>query len=110
MSSRPLVSSLAIAAAVAVPVADAHTLSKATAKHAATKAGSALARAVDGAVVYDCTRRSAHAFTCRISAVSREGDVCVTVVRVAYRNHRSRTLSRRVLSGPDCQPPELPGL
>jgi hypothetical protein len=110
LGTRRLVSSLAIAAAVAVPVADAHPLSKATAKRGATKAGSALARAVGGSAVYDCNRRSIHAFTCRISAVSREGDVCVTVVRVAYRDHSSRTLSRRVVSGPDCQPPELPGL
>ena len=103
-----LVSTLAIAAAVAVPAAEAHTLSKAAAKREAAKAGAALARQMGGTPVYDCTRRSGHAFTCRISVLGREGDVCVTVVRVAYRSHRSRKVTRRVVSGPICEPPELP--
>ena len=105
---KALVCTVAIAAAVAVPVADAHTLSKAKAKQAAAKTGAVLAHEMGGTPVYDCTRRSEHAFSCRISVVGRELDVCVTVVRVAYRSHRSRRVSRRVVSPPVCEPPELP--
>ena len=105
---KALVSTLAVAAAAAVPAADAHTLSKATAKREAAKTGVTLARDMGGTPVYDCTRRSNHAFNCRISVVGREADVCVTVVRVAYRSHRSRRVSRRIVSGPVCEPPELP--
>jgi hypothetical protein len=110
MSSKALVSAVAIAVAVAVPVADAHTLSKATAKREAAKAGAAALRDLGGAPVTDCTRRSGHVVVCRVSVVAPAGDVCVTVVRVAYSGHRDRTLSRRVLSGPECEPPELAGL
>ena len=110
MSTKALVSTIAIAAAVVVPVADAHTLTKATARHAATRAGAVFAQDVGGTPVYDCTRRSQHAFNCRVSAVSGDGDVCVTVVRVAYRDHRSQRVSRRTVSGPTCQSPELSGL
>jgi hypothetical protein len=105
---KALISTLAVAAAVAVPVADAHTLSKAAAKREAAKVGSALATDLGGTPVYDCARRSGHAFSCRISVVGREADVCLTVVRVAYRSHRSRRISRRIASGPVCEPPELP--
>lgn len=110
MSTKALVSTIAIAAAVAVPVADAHTLTKATARHAASKAGAAMAQDIGGTAVYDCTRRTQHAFSCRVSAVSGDGDVCVTVVRVAYRDHRSRRVSRRTVSGPTCASPELPAV
>ena len=108
--SKALVSTLAIAAAVAVPAAEAHTLSKAAAKREAAKAGAALARDVGGSPVYECTRVGDHAFTCRISVVSREGDVCVSVVRVSYRSRDSRRVSRRVVRGPVCEPPELPSI
>lgn len=110
MSSKALVSTIAIAAAVVVPVADAHTLTKADAKRAAAKVGTSLARDLGGSPVYDCTRRSDHAFRCRISVVTREGDVCVTVVRVAYRGESARRPSRRVVSGPTCESPELPNI
>ena len=105
---KALVSTLAVAAATAVPAADAHTLSKATAKREAAKVGAVFASEMGGTPVYDCTRRSDHAFSCRISVVGREADVCVTVVRVAYRNHKSRRVSRRIVSDPVCVPPELP--
>jgi hypothetical protein len=108
MSSKALVSSLAIAAAVAVPVADAHTLSKATAKREAAKFGVRLARSVGGQPVYDCTRRGAHVVVCRVSVVALDGAVCVSRVRVAFTDRRGRTVSRRVVSGPDCEPPGLP--
>lgn len=110
MSSKTLVSTVALAAAVAAPVADAHTLSKATAKREAAKAGVALANRVGapGATVYDCTRRSEHTFRCRIGAVAFDGAICVSVVRVAYKNHQSTTPTRRVVDGPECTPPELP--
>jgi hypothetical protein len=110
LSTRALVPTLVIAVAVAVPAADAHTLSKAAAKREAAKVGVSLARDVGGAPVYDCRRRSAHAFVCRISVVGLEGDVCVTAVRVSYRNRRDRRLSRRVVRPLECQPPELPGI
>ena len=105
---KALVSVLAVAAAAAVPVAEAHTLSKATAKREAAKIGAVFASELGGAPVYDCERRSSHAFSCRISVVGREADVCMTVVRVAYRNHKSRRVSRRIVGDPVCLPPELP--
>ena len=110
MSSRTLVVTVAIAAVVAVPVADAHTLSKATAKREAAKSGAVLANVVgaSGATVYDCTRRSQHAFRCRIAAVAFDGAVCESIVKVAYKNHKSTTPTRRVVSGPECTPPEIP--
>ena len=111
MSSKTLVSTLAVAAAVAAPVADAHTLSKATAKQEAAKSGTAMAKHVGalGATVYDCTRRAQHAFRCSIGAVAFDGTICVSVVKVAYKNHKSDTPMRKIVSGPDCEPPELPG-
>jgi hypothetical protein len=111
VSSKTLVSTLAIAAAVAAPVADAHTLSKTNAKREAAKSGTSLAKHVGalGATVYDCTRRSEHAFRCSIGAVAFDGAVCTSVVKVAYKNHKSETPTRRIVSGPDCQPVELPG-
>lgn len=111
MSSKTLVSTLAVAAAVAAPVADAHTLSKSTAKHEAAKSGTALAKNVGalGATVYGCTRRSEHAVRCSLGAVAFDGAVCVSAVKVAYKNHKAETPRRRVVSGPDCQPVELPG-
>ena len=110
MSSKALVSTLAIAATVAVPAASAHTLSKATARREAAKAGAVLARDFGGSPVVDCTRRTEHAFSCRISVVGVDGDVCVSVVRVAYRGRDDRRISRRTVSGPVCSPPELPGI
>ena len=111
MSSKTLVSTLAVAAAIAAPVADAHTLSKATAKREAAKSGTALANQVGalGATVYDCTRRSEHAFRCSIGAVAFDGGICVSVLKVAYKNHKSETPTRKIVSGPDCEPPQLPG-
>ena len=111
MSRKTLVSTLAIAAAVAAPVADAHTLSKTTAKREAAKSGTALAKQVGalGATVYDCTRRSEHKFRCSIGAVAFDGAVCTSVVKVAYKNHQAETPTRKIVSGPDCQPVELPG-
>jgi hypothetical protein len=110
VSLKKLVSTVAIAAAVAAPAANAHTLSKATAKHEAAKAGTALAKSIGApeATVYDCTRRSEHAFRCRVGAVAFDGAICVSVVRVAYKNHKSDKPTRRVVDGPDCTPPELP--
>jgi hypothetical protein len=110
VSLKTLVSTVAIAAAVAAPAANAHTLSKATAKREAAKSGTVLANSIGalGATVYDCTRRSEHAVRCRIGAVAFDGAICVSVVRVAYRNHKSDTPTRRVVNGPDCTPPELP--
>jgi hypothetical protein len=101
---------MAIAASVAAPAANAHTLSKATAKDEAAKAGTALANSIGalGATVYDCNRRSEHKFRCRIGAVAFDGAICVSVVRVAYKNHKSDTPTRRVVDGPDCTPVELP--
>jgi hypothetical protein len=110
VSRKVLISTIAIAAAVAVPVADAHTLSKSDAKRAAARVGTALARDLHGSAVYDCTRRSDHAFRCRISIVTLDGDVCVTVVRVAYRGEDARRPTRRVVSGLTCEPPELPSI
>ena len=107
MTSKALVSTIAIAAAVAVPVAEAHTLSKSTAKREAAKVGAKLGDSVGGSPVYQCTRRSRHVVVCEVSVVSLDGALCVTRVRVAYRDHDSRTVRRRVLSGPDCEPPEL---
>ena len=112
MSRRTLFSVVAIALAVAVPVADAHTLTKATAKREAAKTGAKLAGQLDGlpATIYDCTRRSKHAFRCHIGIVTFDGAVCVSVVRVAYPNHDAETPTRRIVRGPDCEPPELLGL
>ena len=110
MSSKALVSTIAIAAAVAVPVADAHTLTKATAKKSAQRVGTALARDLGGRAVYDCTRRSDHAFRCKISIVTLDGDVCVTIVRVAYKSESAEKPIRRVVSGPSCSSPELPNI
>ena len=110
MSSKALVSTVAIAAAVAAPAANAHTLSKADAQREAAKSGVSLARSLGGQPVYDCDRRSAHVVVCRVSVVAADGAACVSVVRVAYRGHRDRKLSRRVVSGPDCELPELDGL
>jgi hypothetical protein len=109
MRSKMLISTVVIAAAVAAPVADAHTLSKSDAKREAAKAGVALSRSIGGlpATVFDCTRQSKHAFTCRIGAVSFDGSVCTSMVKVAYRRHSSETPTRRVVEGPDCEPPEL---
>jgi hypothetical protein len=110
MSSKALVSTIAIAAAVAVPAASAHTLSKATAKREATKAVAALAGDLGGAPVVQCTRKSDHVFVCQVSAVTGAGDVCVTTVRVAYRGRHDRKVSRRVLGGPTCETPEIGGI
>ena len=110
VSSKTLVSVLAAALAVTVPAASAHTLSKATARHEAAKVGTPLSKSVGGVAVYDCDRRSVHAFLCRISVVARGGDVCVAAVRVAYRRHDSRAVRHRTVSGPTCQPPELLGV
>ena len=111
MSSKTLVSTLAVAAAVAAPVADAHTLSKSTAKREAGKSGVALAKQVGalGATVYDCTRRSEHKFRCSIGAVAFDGGICTSIVKVSYKNHKAETPTRRIVSGPDCRPVELPG-
>ncbi len=110
MSTKALVSTLTIALAVAAPAASAHTLSKSSAKRHAVRAGGALIGSIGGSPVYDCERRNAHAFICRISVVALEGDVCSATVRVAYRGHEDRTVSRRVLSGPVCEPPEVAGI
>jgi hypothetical protein len=110
VSSKALVSTLAIAATVAVPAASAHTLSKATAKREAAKSGAVLARDFGGSPVVDCRRRSDHAFNCRVSVVGVEGDVCVSVIRVAYRGRHDRRVSRSTVSGPVCTPPELLGI
>lgn len=110
MSTKALVSTVALAAAMGVPAAEAHTLSKATATRVAAKSGHHLARSVGGSPVYDCTRRSGHAFVCTISLVTADGAVCATRVRVAYRHRRGRSVSRRALSGPTCEPPGLPGV
>ena len=109
MSSKMLISTVVIAAAVAAPVADAHNLSKSTAKREAAKSGVALSKSIGGlpATVYDCARLSTHAFTCRIGAVGFDGTICTSTVKVAYRKHSSETPTRRVVSGPDCEPPEL---
>jgi hypothetical protein len=107
MSSKALVSTIAIAAAVVVPAASAHTLSKAAAKREAAKAAAALA---GGAPAVECRRRTSHAFLCKVSVVTAAGDVCVTTVRVAYRGHRDRTLSRRVVGAPACETPEIGGI
>jgi hypothetical protein len=103
VTRKALVSTVAIAAAVAVPVADAHTLSKSAAKREAAKVGENFG----GAPVYQCTRRSDHVVVCEVSVVGLDGAVCVTRVRVAYRD-RTRNISRRVISGPECDPPEIP--
>ena len=110
MSSKALVSMIAIATAVAVPVASAHTLPKAAAKRQAAKASAAVVGDVGGSPVVDCRRRSDHVFVCQVSVVSSAGDVCVTTVRVAYRDARSRRISRRVVGGPLCEPPEIGGI
>ena len=109
MSSRTLISTVVITAAVAAPIADAHTLSKSTAKSEAAKAGAALSRSIGGlpATVFGCARESKHAFTCKLGAVGFDGTVCTSVVKVAYRRHSSETPTRRVIEGPDCEPPEL---
>ncbi len=109
MSSRTLVSAVAIALAVAVPVADAHTLSKAAAKQEAARSGAVLARGLGGspAAVYDCERRTVHAFRCRLGVVALDGAICVSVVRIAYPSHRASSATTRVVRGPDCEPPEL---
>jgi hypothetical protein len=109
VSPKALVFAVAITA-VAAPVADAHTLSKATARQEAEKAGSALVRSVGGIPAYQCARHGGHAVDCQISVVGLDGSVCSTVVRVSYKSHRSRKLNRRAVSGPDCQPPELGGV
>ena len=62
-----------------------------------------------GATVYGCTRRSEHKFTCSIGAVAFDGAICTGVVKVSYKNHKAETPTRRVVSGPDCLPVELPG-
>ena len=110
MRTKALVSAVAASAAVTAPAADAHTLSIKQAKAEAAAAGSALARSVGGTPVYDCTRRSKHTVDCQISAVALDGAACVTVVRVAYRNHKSRKVSRKTLSGPECEVPEVDGI
>ena len=109
MISKALVSALA-ATAVLVPVADAHTLSKAKAKAEAKKTAPALVGELGGDPVYACTRVSKHKVDCQISLVTIDGSACVTVVRVAYRKHRSRKTSTRVREAPDCEPPGLPDL
>lgn len=111
MSGKGLVALAAVtAAAVAVPVASAHTLPKAAAKREAAKVGTPLGESVGGAPVYQCARRSEHVVVCEISVVGADGAVCVTRVRMAYRDARERRIGRRVLSGPECTPPELPAL
>ena len=108
MKSKVLIFTVMVAAAVAAPVADAHTLSKSTAKREAAKSGVALSKSIGGlpATVYDCSRLSQHAFTCRLGAVGFDGTVCTSMVKVAYRRHSSETPTRRVIEGPDCEPPE----
>ena len=107
MLTKALVSVVAVSAAV-VPVANAHTLSKTTAKAEARKAGVAIVKELGGSPFYNCTRRGEHRVDCQVSLVTLDGSACVAVIRVAYRSHRDRTLSRKVLNGPDCSPPEIP--
>ena len=109
MTRKALVSALA-ATAVIVPVADAHTLSKAKAKKEAKKAAPALVGDLGGKPVYDCERVRRHKVDCQISLVTVDGSACATVVRVAYRKHRSRKTATRVREAPDCAPPGLPDL
>lgn len=96
------------AVAVAAPVADAHTLSKKTAKQQSAKATAALVSDLGGDPAYNCTRLTKHKVDCQVSVVTLDGSACVTVVRVSYRSHRSTRPSRRIVSGPDCEVPELP--
>ena len=109
MTRKALVFALA-ATAAAVPVADAHTLSKTKAKNAARAATAGLVSDLGGSPAFKCTRVRAHRVDCQVSLVTVDGSACVTNVRVAYRNHETRTPSTRIVSGPDCEPPELPTL
>lgn len=109
MTRKALVFALAASAAV-VPVADAHTLSKAKAKTAARAATAGLVSDLGGSPAFKCSRVGVHKVDCQVSLVTVDGSVCVTNVRVAYRNHQTRAAATRIVSGPDCEPPELPTL
>ena len=109
MTRKALVFALA-ASAAAVPVADAHTLSKAKAKKTARAATAGLVSELGGTPAFKCTRESAHRFNCQVSLVTVDGSVCVTNVSVSYRSHKSKVAEPRIVSGPDCEPPELPDL
>lgn len=108
MTRKALISIAAATVALAPTTAQGHTLSKGAAKQEAQKAGASLGQRLGGTPAYSCTRRGDHKVDCQISLVTLDGSACVSVVRVSYRNHRDKTLSSKVLSGPDCAPPEVP--
>lgn len=108
MTRKALLSAVAVAAAAAAPAAQAHTLSKSAAKHEVKKTGAGLAMDLGGVPAYKCTRKGDHKVDCQISLVTVDGAACVSTVRVSYKSHRDKKLASKMISGPDCAPPEIP--
>jgi hypothetical protein len=108
VTRKALLSVVAATAAAAAPAAHAHTLSNTVAKQEAQKTGAGLAKDLGGVPVYKCTRKGDHKVDCQISLVTLDGAACVSTVRVSYKNHRAKKLASKVISGPDCSPPEIP--